>query len=334
MHEAMFYEKTEDKAVKCGLCPHSCKIANQKRGICGVRENREGVLYSLVYGRAISWAIDPIEKKPLYHFHPGSDIFSIATMGCNLRCGHCQNYSISQLSGEAIEGRDLSPEKVVWQAKMTGCLSIAYTYTEPTIFFEYAYDTSRLAKKDNLNNIFVTNGYMSEESLKKMSPYLDAANVDLKSFSENHYRKICGGKLKFVLQILELMKKLGIWLEVTTLLIPTFNDSEGELRKIAEFILHLGKDTPWHVSRFYPSYRMMDLPPTPLQTLYRARQIGLDTGLRYVYTGNVPGDEGENTYCYECGQAIIVRYGYHIKANHIQRGLCEYCKAKIDGVGL
>ena len=334
MHEAMFYEKTEDKEVKCGLCPHRCKIANQRRGICGVRENKEGVLYSLVYGKAISWAIDPIEKKPLYHFHPGSDIFSIATMGCNLRCGHCQNYSISQLSGEEIEGRDLSPEKVVSQAKMTGCLSIAYTYTEPTIFFEYAYDTSRLAKKDNLNNIFVTNGYMSEESLKKMSPYLDAANVDLKSFSENHYRKICGGKLKFVLRILELMKELGIWLEVTTLLIPTLNDSEGELRKIAEFILHLGKDTPWHVSRFYPSYRMMDLPPASLETLHRARQIGLDTGLRYVYTGNAPGDEGENTYCYQCRRAIIVRYGYHIKANHIQRGLCEYCKAKIDGVGL
>jgi pyruvate formate lyase activating enzyme len=175
---------------------------------------------------------------------------------------------------------------------------------------------------------------MSKESLKKINPYLDAANVDLKSFSENHYRKICGGRLKFVLQILELIKELGIWLEVTTLLIPTFNDSEGELKKIAEFILHLGRDTPWHVSRFYPSYRMMDLPPASLESLHRARQIGLDAGLRYVYTGNVPGDEGENTYCYQCRRAIIVRDGYHIKVNHIQRGLCEYCKAKIDGVGL
>lgn len=336
MHEAMFYERTEDKEVECGLCPHRCKIANQKRGTCGVRENREGVLYSLVYGRAISWAVDPIEKKPLYHFHPGSDIFSIATVGCNLRCGHCQNYSISQLSKEEekIEGRDLSPERIVSQAKMTGCLSIAYTYTEPTVFFEYAYDTSRLAKQNNLNNVFVTNGYMSEESLKEVSPFLDAANCDLKFFSEDHYRKICGGRLKFVLHTLELMKELGIWLEVTTLAIPTLNDSEGELRKIAEFILQLGKDTPWHISRFYPSYRMKDLPPTRLETLHRARQIGLDTGLRYVYTGNVPADEGESTYCYQCGRPILERYGYQIKANHIRSGECEHCKAKIDGVGL
>ena len=175
---------------------------------------------------------------------------------------------------------------------------------------------------------------MSEESLKEVSPFLDAANCDLKSFSEDHYKKICGGRLKFVLHTLELMKELGIWLEVTTLVIPTINDSEGELRKIAEFILQLGKDTPWHISRFYPSYRMRDLPPTPLQTLHRARQIGLDTGLRYVYTGNVPGDEGESTYCYRCGRPIIRRYGYQIKANHIRHGECEYCKAKIDGVGL
>ena len=336
MHEAMFYERTKKKEVECGLCPHRCKIANQKRGTCGVRENREGVLYSLVYGRAISWAVDPIEKKPLYHFHPGSDIFSIATVGCNLRCGHCQNHNISQLSRkkEKIEGRDLSPERIISQAKATGCLSIAYTYTEPTIFFEYAYDTSILAKQNNLNNVFVTNGYMSEEALKEVSPFLDAANCDLKSFSEDHYRKICGGRLKFVLHTLELMKELGIWLEVTTLVIPTLNDSEGELRKIAEFILQLGKDTPWHISRFYPSYRMRDLPPTPLQTLHRARQIGLDTGLRYVYTGNVPADEGESTYCYQCGRPILERYGYHIKANHIRSGECEYCKAKIDGVGL
>ena len=334
MQKAMFYKSLENKEVRCELCPHHCKIANFKRGICGVRENREGVLYTLVYGKAISYAIDPIEKKPLYHFYPGSDAFSLATVGCNLRCLHCQNSDISQFPKERgeIEGKNLSPEEIILLAKKNNCKIIAYTYTEPTIFFEYAYDTARLAVKEGIKNVFVTNGFISEEALKKISPYLQAANVDLKSFNEDFYKKVCGGYLKPVLKTLELMKELGIWLEVTTLIIPTLNDSEKEIRKIAEFIVNLGKEVPWHLSRFYPHYKLTDLPPTPVHLLHRAREIGLETGLRYIYTGNVLGDEGENTYCYNCGKVLIKRYGYYIEKYNIEDGKCKYCQTKIDGI--
>ena len=336
MYEAMFYEELEDGKVICQLCPHYCRIEDGKRGICGVRENQEGKLYSLVYGKVVSLAIDPIEKKPLYHFYPSSDAFSLATVGCNLRCVNCQNYSISQLPrkrGE-IEGRDYTPESIVSQAKRSGCKSIAYTYTEPTIFFEFAYDTSRLAQKELIKNIFVTNGYMNKEVLLKISSYLDAANVDLKSFSGNFYRKNCGGKLTPVLETIKLMKRIGIWLEVTTLIIPTLNDSEEELKRIAEFIVNLGTDTPWHLSRFYPTYKLNGLPFTSTETLHLARQIGLEAGLRYVYTGNVPGDKGENTYCYNCGRVLIQRYGYGIEKFYLEEGRCKFCQAKIDGVGM
>ncbi|MFQ6066803.1 MAG: AmmeMemoRadiSam system radical SAM enzyme [bacterium] len=336
MHEAMFYEPLEDGKVICQLCPHYCRIGDGKRGICGVRENREGKLYSLVYGKIVSLAIDPIEKKPLYHFYPGSDAFSLATVGCNLRCLNCQNYSISQLPRERgeIEGRNHTPESIVSQAKGSGCKSIAYTYTEPTIFFEFAYDTSRLAQSELIKNIFVTNGYMNKEVLLKISSYLDAANVDLKSFRQDFYRKNCRGKLTPVLETLKLMKKIGIWLEVTTLIIPTLNDSTGELKRIAEFIVNLGPDTPWHLSRFYPTYKLNNLAFTSPQTLHLARQIGLKAGLRYVYTGNVPGDEGENTYCYNCGRLLIQRYGYRIEKFDLDGGKCRFCQAKIDGVGM
>jgi len=336
MHEAMFYEELEDGKVICQLCPHYCRIEDGRRGICGVRENRQGKLYSLVYGKVVSSAIDPIEKKPLYHFYPGSDAFSLATVGCNLRCRNCQNYSISQLPRERgeIEGRDYTPESIVSQAKRSGCKSIAYTYTEPTIFFEFAYDTSRLAQKELIKNIFVTNGYMNKEVLLKISPYLDAANVDLKSFSESFYRKNCKGKLTPVLETLKLMKKMGIWLEVTTLIIPTLNDSTEELKRLAEFIVNLGPDTPWHLSRFYPTYKLNDLPFTSTETLHLAHQIGLEAGLRYVYTGNVPGDEGENTHCYNCGRVLIQRYGYRIEKFYLEEDRCKFCQAKIDGVGM
>jgi len=298
-----------------------------------VRENRDGMLYSLVYGKAISLAIDPIEKKPLYHFYPGSDALSLATVGCNFRCLNCQNYQISQLPerGE-IMGEEISPEEVVSQAKLKNCRVIAYTYTEPTIFFEYAYDIAKLASEENIKNVFVTNGYISEEALRKISPYLDAANVDLKSFNEGFYRRICGAHLEPVLKSLRLMKKLGIWVEVTTLVIPGLNDSEEELRKIAGFIMSLGAETPWHLSRFYPAYKLTEPSSTPIDTLHRARQIGLEAGLRYVYTGNVPGNEGESTYCYNCGRMIIRRYGYQIGEFNIENGRCRFCKVKIDGV--
>lgn len=253
-----------------------------------------------------------------------------------MRCLHCQNSDISQFSKEEeeIEGKSLSPEEIILAAKKNKCKIIAYTYTEPTIFFEYAYDTSKLAQKEGIKNTFVTNGYISEEALREISPYLDAANVDLKSFREDFYKKICGGRLEPVLRILKLMKKLGIWVEVTTLIIPTLNDSEEELEKIAQFIVGLGKDIPWHLSRFYPAYKLKKIPPTPVETLHRARQIGLKAGLRYVYTGNVPGDEGENTYCYNCGRLLIGRYGYRIEEFNLENGKCTHCQAKIDGVGM
>ncbi|TKJ45911.1 AmmeMemoRadiSam system radical SAM enzyme [Candidatus Aerophobetes bacterium Ae_b3a] len=334
MQEAMFYKKLENKRVECKLCAHSCQISSGRRGICRVRENREGVLYSLVYGKAISSSIDPIEKKPLYHFYPGSNAFSVATVGCNFRCLNCQNHSISQLPGERREmpGEELSPQAIVFQAKRYDCEIIAYTYTEPTIFFEYAYDTSKLAQKEGIKNVFVTNGYISQEALIKISPYLDAANVDLKSFREDFYKKVCGAELEPVLKTLKLMKKLGIWLEITTLIIPTLNDSHEELKEIAGFIVALGEETPWHLSRFYPTYKLRKLPATSLETIHRGREIGLKAGLRYVYAGNVPGDKAENTYCYHCGKLLIRRYGYQIKESNLEEDRCKYCRAKIDGV--
>ncbi len=334
MQEAMFYEKLEGEKVRCGLCPHLCQISNGKRGICGIRENREGILYSLVYGKAISSAVDPIEKKPLFHFYPGSTAFSIATVGCSFRCLNCQNSSISQLPRERreIRGEELSPQSVVFEAKRYNCEIIAYTYTEPTIFFEYAYDTSKLAQKEGIRNVFVTNGYISQQALTKIDPCLDAANVDLKSLRENFYRKVCGAELEPVLKTLRLLKKLEIWLEITTLIIPTLNDSREELEEIAAFILALGEETPWHLSRFYPTYELRKPPPTPLETIHRAREIGLKAGLRYVYTGNVPGDEGENTYCHHCGKLLIRRDGYQIKGSNLEEGRCKYCRVEIDGV--
>ncbi|MCD6530090.1 AmmeMemoRadiSam system radical SAM enzyme [Candidatus Bathyarchaeota archaeon] len=333
MREAMFYEKVEGNLVKCNLCSHRCRIPDSKRGVCGVRENREGTLYSLVYGRAVAQAVDPIEKKPLFHFYPGSKIFSIATVGCNFRCLNCQNYDISQMPREhgSIIGESLLPEEIVEKAKRYGCRSIAYTYTEPTVFFEYAYETAKLASKEGIKNVFVTNGYITEEALRELAPYLDAANIDLKGFSEEFYRKVCGARLEPVLESIKLHRELGIWVEVTTLVIPTLNDSEEVLRGIAEFISGVGEDIPWHVSRFYPAYKLIDLPPTPLETLRKAREIGLEAGLKYVYQGNVPG-EGESTYCHECGELLIQRYGYQVLLNKIEDSRCPYCGADIAGV--
>jgi pyruvate formate lyase activating enzyme len=335
MKEAMFYEKLDDELVNCNLCSHRCrKIADSNRGICGVRENRDGKLYSLVYGKAVARSVDPIEKKPLFNFLPGSKTYSIATVGCNFRCDNCQNYDISQLPKERniIVGEDVSPEEIVSAAKRSNCASIAYTYNEPTIFFEYAYDIAKLAKKQGLKNVFVTNGYITEEALREIAPYLDAANIDLKSFSDDFYRKRCGARLQPVLDSIRLYKSLGIWIELTTLIIPTLNDSEEELQKIAEFIKDVGEDTPWHITQFYPTYKLIDLTRTPVATLRRAREIGLETGLRYVYEGNVPGETGENTYCPKCGKTLIHRFGYQIQENKIKSSKCPYCGEKIDGV--
>ena len=337
MREAMFYENAGGNKVRCGLCRFRCLIGEGRRGICAVRENHGGTLYTLVYGKAIAEHVDPIEKKPLFHVMPGSRTFSVATVGCNFRCLHCQNYSISQpLQGTlAITGIDLSPAEIVAKALASGCRSIAYTYTEPTIFFEYAYDTAVLAKKAGLKNLFVTNGYITPEALACISPFLDAANIDLKGFSERFYREVVHAMLKEVLDSIVEYKRQGIWIELTTLIIPDWNDSDEELRGIARFIADkVGKETPWHVSRFHPTFKMTDRPPTPIATLARARQIGLDEGLAYVYEGNVPEAGGEDTCCPACRETLIRRRGFSLAENRIRQGKCPTCSAVIDGIDM
>ena len=335
MKEAMFYEKLENNVIRCLLCAHKCIIQESKRGICKVRENENGVLKSLVYGKLVSEAIDPIEKKPLYHFYPNSLAYSIATVGCNFKCLNCPNFEISQMSKEkeVSIGDYASPEKVVSIAKKYDCLSIAYTYTEPTIFYEYAYDTSILAHEEGIRNVFVTNGYITEEALVKISPYLDGANIDLKSLSDSFYRKTCGAELQPVLNAIKLYKRLGIWIEITTLVVPTLNDSEEELKRIAEFIKNVGSHIPWHISQFHPTHKMQQLSRTPISTLNKARKIGFEVGLKHVYTGNVPGDEGENTYCDKCGELLIQRHGFQLVKNQIKNGKCPRCGTRIDGIG-
>jgi pyruvate formate lyase activating enzyme len=336
MKEAMFYENLDGK-VRCHLCNHQCVIKEGKRGICSVRENREGKLYSLVYGRSVATGIDPIEKKPFFNFYPGSTAYSIATAGCNFRCLNCQNWEISQMpkgkEGRII-GEELLPEKIVTEARSRGCKSIAYTYTEPTIFFEYAYDTAKLAHKEGIKNVFVTNGYTSTEAIKEIAPFLDAANVDLKGFSEDFYHKVCGAKLQPVLDNIRLYKELGVWVEVTTLIITGYSDDEKQLKGIAGFIKSVDENIPWHVSAFYPAFRLPDVPPTTADALRKARDIGLKAGLRYVYEGNIPGEGGENTYCYSCGELIIKRYGLEIRENKLTDGKCPKCKSQIHGIGL
>jgi len=336
----MLYEQLPEQRVRCQLCAHGCVIAPGKRGLCGVRENRDGVLQSLVYGELVAEAVDPIEKKPLFHFYPGSTALSIATVGCNLTCSFCQNADISQAPREQglVRGRQTPPEAVVRAARRVGSRSIAYTYTEPTIFGEYALDVARLARASGVANVWVTNGYMSAALLSMAlgdmaGPLIDAANVDLKGFTEEYYRQRCGARLQPVLDSLVRLKRGGVWVEVTTLVIPGLNDSDVELKGIAGFIRdELGADTPWHVSRFHPTYRLTDRPATPAQTVAHARQIGLAEGLRYVYVGNVPWLEGENTYCPACGRAVIRREGFTVTANEAPGGVCRHCQTRLAGV--
>lgn len=329
MQEAVLYEKLPNKSVRCYLCAHRCLIPPGKRGICFVRENRDGILYSLVYGLAIANHVDPIEKKPLFHFLPGTKSFSIATAGCNFRCSFCQNWDISQISkgpSGRIIGEKLPPERVVSEALETGCQSIAYTYTEPTIFFEYAYDTAKLAKEKGLANIFVTNGYQTTETIDKMKGVIDAANVDLKSFSDDFYRKVCGAKLEPVLQSIKKMHKARIHLEITTLVVSGQNDSEKELWQIAKFIAKVSTDIPWHISRFHPEYKMPGGSITPLKTLQKAYDLGKKAGLKYVYLGNVITEKGENTYCPGCKKLVVERMGYNTQTIAVNnKGRCNYC---------
>lgn len=336
MHEAMLYNKEDARSVRCNLCRHGCLIDDGKYGICNVRFNDAGTLYSIFYGKPIAMAVDPIEKKPLFHYKPGSKAYSIATPGCNFQCSFCQNWDISQYGrapGVRVPEKEIEPAVIVSQAKAGGCSSISYTYTEPTIFFEYAYDCAVLAKREGIGGNFVTNGYMTREALDIIRPYLDAANVDLKAFRKDTYRKVMKGQLDGVLDSIKYMKELGIWIEVTTLVVPGMNDSEKELKDIANFLVQVGRDIPWHISRFVPHFQMDDVSPTPMKTLKMAYEIGQKAGLRYVYMGNVPGDESENTFCYECKRKLIERDGFYVRANHITiRGECPSCRAKIDGV--
>jgi len=334
MKEAMLYEKLPGDRVRCRLCAHYCVIGDGRRGVCQMKENRDGTLYTLVYGHPVAQGVDPIEKKPLFHFEPGSHAYSIATSGCNFRCRWCQNWALSQVTRpRQISAREESgPAQIVKAARGTGCQSIAYTYTEPTVFFEYAYDTARLGHEAGLANIFVTNGYMSGETLKLLEPYLDAANVDLKAFRDETYQRYVGARLQPVLDSLNTMRQQGIWLEVTTLVIPGINDDPAELRNLAGFIAdELGVDTPWHVSRFFPAHKMADVPPTPAAVLRRAREIGRQAGLRYVYIGNLLDEE--NTYCYECRALLIRRDEDGVLEQRIHSdGHCPDCGAPIAGL--
>jgi pyruvate formate lyase activating enzyme len=335
--EASFYQRRNGNDVECNLCRHRCLIPEGKRGVCCVRENVEGTLYTRVYGTPCTWHVDPIEKKPLYHFFPGSKAFSIATVGCNFKCLHCQNHEISQLprDEDRIAGHAMPPGEVVEEARKAGCRSISYTYTEPTMFYEYAFDIARLAKEAGLANNFVTNGYIEEEPLTTIRPYLDAANIDLKGFSEGFYKKVCGARLEGVLASIKKHKALGIWIELTTLVIPKYNDSDEELKGIARFIAdELGIETPWHVSAFHPTYKLRDSYETPPETLLRAREIGIKAGLRYVYTGNIPGIDGEHTYCHNCGKPVIQRWGFTVTGYDVRDGSCAFCGTRIDGMGI
>lgn len=327
LHPAMLAHALADNWVRCDLCAHRCRIPPGKRGICAVRVNHDGRLFTLVYGKAIAAHVDPMEKKPLYHFLPGSLIFSIATAGCNFHCAFCQNWDISQMAkGEhgQITGEPFPPEQVVAAARRAGCRSIAYTYSEPTIFFEYAYDVAQLAHEAGLKNVFVTNGYQTPETIELMQGVIDAANVDLKAFRDATYRAVCGARLQPVLDAIQLMHRAGIWLEVTTLIVPGQNDSDSELRDIARFIASVSHDIPWHISRFHPDYRMLDRAATPRGALMRAAEIGKEEGLRYIYVGNLPGTGHEDTHCPACGRTVIHRMGYSVR-NDLKGNCCPQC---------
>lgn len=332
MKEALLYIRLKDLSVDCQLCAHSCKIQEGKFGFCGVRQNIKGALYTHNYGKLVAVNTDPVEKKPLYHFFPGSLAFSIASAGCNFRCGFCQNWQISQLNFlKGHPGEDFSADKVVGLAKQYNCRSIAYTYTEPTIFFEFALETAILAKKAALANIFVTNGYMTDKAIYMLRPYLDAANVDLKFFKESSYQKICSAKLAPVLDSIRLLDEAGVWVEITTLVIPGENDSPEELSGIAKFIAGISKDIPWHVSAFHADYKFSSYPGTPEQTLKLAYELGKGSGLRYVYAAGAYG-WGQDTRCAKCKKVIIEREGFDIIKSDLAGDKCVFCQATLPGV--
>jgi len=333
LKEALFYNQVESKSVQCQLCPRRCFIQDKKRGYCGVRENQGGSLYALSFGKLVSLNdVDPVEKKPLFHFLPGQRTFSIATAGCNLKCKFCQNWEISQKRTEEVEYTYLSPEDLIQKVKDSGLKIIAFTYSEPVIFYEYMLETAKLAKKEGLITVMHSNGYINEQPLKELVKYIDAANIDLKGFKDDYYVKLCEGSLGPVLETLKVLRQEGVHLEITNLVLPGFNDDPKDMEEMCLWIKeHLGADTPLHLSRFWPTYKLFNLFPTPVDTLEKSRDIAKASGLNYVYIGNVAGHAAENTYCPKCGKVIIERRGYFIVENNIIDGKCKFCEEKIYG---
>lgn len=330
MKEALFYKKIDKNNVKCNLCYHNCIIKDGSRGFCNIRENKNGTLFSLTYGKIIANNIDPIEKKPLFHFYPGSKTYSIATPGCNFKCLHCQNYSISQNTNNSeMYFKDILPLDIVKNAIKEGCSSISYTYTEPTIFYEYAYDIAKIAYKRNLKNIFVTNGYISNEALEYISPFLNGANIDLKAMSNGFYKDICKAKLKPVLDNIKLFYDLGIWIEITTLIIPGYNDKISDIKKIADFIKKIDPNIPWHITRFHPHFKLDNIPMTKIEILDKFVKIGKNVGLNFVYQGNI--GKGENTYCPNCKNLIIKRDIFKVSKVNMDKNRCSFCNKEISG---
>jgi pyruvate formate lyase activating enzyme len=329
---AMFQEETA-RGIMCRICPNECVLKEGELSKCNNRKVHDSKLYTLAFGNPCSVNVDPVEKKPLYHFLPGSKAFSIATAGCNLVCLNCQNWTISQTSPDKTRNYDMMPEKVVEECIKNNCSSIAYTYSEPTSFYEYVFETATLARSAGLKNIFKSNGYINNEPLKKLCSVIDAANIDLKAFSESTYLKLTGGKLQPVLDSLKVLKDMGIWLEITNLVIPDWTDNLDDIRNMCRWLSDNGfKNTPLHFSRFYPLHKLEQLPPTPVEILNSAFRIATEEGLKYVYTGNVPGNEISNTKCPSCNSTIIVRQGYRISANTITAGKCNKCGSTIEGV--
>ncbi len=330
-------ERQPDGAVRCNVCAHRCLVRPGREGICHVRANCDGTLVSLAYGRLAAAALDPIEKKPLFHVEPGSRAWSIATPGCPFHCTFCQNWQIAQgpRLGMRIPAHVTPPEEVVEDAIEGDADAVAYTYVEPTVFLEYALDVGRLAREAGLRNLFITDGYATPEAIRLLATVIDAANVDLKSFDDRFYRRLCGARLRPVLDGIVAMREAGIFLELTTLVIPGFNDADDNLRAITRWIVdHVGAETPWHVSRFYPAYELPDVPPTPLESLRRAADIGRGSGLAHVYIGNAPELEAEDTHCAGCGALVIERHGYRVRNDLRQDGTCRACGRRLAGLGL
>ncbi|MBW3003063.1 AmmeMemoRadiSam system radical SAM enzyme [Candidatus Woesearchaeota archaeon] len=332
MKEALHYKKLKNGVVQCGLCPWFCVLKHRERGNCGVRINNKGKLYSLVYAKPCSAAIDPVEKKPLFHFMPGSKIYSIGTAGCNLKCKFCQNWTISQSRPEDVQMLDLPPRSVVENAVKADCKGVAYTYTEPTIFYEYVLDTAKIAHRKGLKNIMVTNGFINPGPVKELYPYIDAANIDLKGFTERFYRDVAGARLKPVLEAIKLIQKQGTFIELTNLLIPTLNDDTKLIKKMCEWIVkNLGKKVPLHFSRFFPDYQLQHIPPTPEKTLFKAFEVAKSSGLEYVYLGNLVVDDEDDTFCPKCGNLVIKRERYVAVENNLKNGKCQ-CGNDVPGV--